>query len=178
MTLDLLGKADGRDWADRVQEQLYLAGGRPENQRPHDDPKGIFSLFSCLLRAKTYPSESSRNTRPYTNGRSSRPMACCFPSAKLPTSSASPASTLHRWLQDGFIAGEQDTAGAPGRIRVNDQIRVPFVEKRPPAGWPPMLEATMALGASRQTVLQRVKRGELQAVHVRNGRRKGGLLIS
>jgi hypothetical protein len=29
------------------------------------------------------------------------------------------------------------------------------------------------LGVSRQTVLQRVKRGELDAIHVRNGRRKG-----
>jgi predicted site-specific integrase-resolvase len=36
-----------------------------------------------------------------------------------------------------------------------------------------MLEATHALGVSRQTVLQRVKRGELHAVHVRTGRRKG-----
>lgn len=36
-----------------------------------------------------------------------------------------------------------------------------------------MLEATLALGVSRQTVLQRVKRGELPAVHVRTGRRKG-----
>jgi predicted site-specific integrase-resolvase len=36
-----------------------------------------------------------------------------------------------------------------------------------------MLEATLALGVSRQTVLQRVKRGELEAVHVRSGRRKG-----
>jgi len=36
-----------------------------------------------------------------------------------------------------------------------------------------MLEATLALGVSHQTVLQRVKRGELQAVHVRTGRRKG-----
>jgi hypothetical protein len=36
-----------------------------------------------------------------------------------------------------------------------------------------MLEATMALGISRQTVLQRVQRGELRAVHVRTGRRKG-----
>lgn len=82
------------------------------------------------------------------------------------------ASTLHRWLQDGFIAGEQDTPGAPWRIRVNDQLRSLFVEDAP-AGWLPMLEATIALGVSRQTVLQRVKRGELQAVHVRNGRRKG-----
>ena len=29
------------------------------------------------------------------------------------------------------------------------------------------------LGVSRQTVWQRVKRGELQAVHVRRGKRKG-----
>ena len=36
-----------------------------------------------------------------------------------------------------------------------------------------MLEATLAHGASRQTLMQRVKRGELQAVHVRAGRRKG-----
>ena len=45
MTLDLLGKADGREWADRLREQLYLAGGHPQNQRPHDDPKGVPSLF-------------------------------------------------------------------------------------------------------------------------------------
>jgi hypothetical protein len=36
-----------------------------------------------------------------------------------------------------------------------------------------MLEAMKALGVSRQTVLQRVKRGEREAVHFRAGRRKG-----
>jgi hypothetical protein len=36
-----------------------------------------------------------------------------------------------------------------------------------------MLETTMKLGVSRQTVLQRVKRGELQAMLVTQGRRKG-----
>ena len=81
-------------------------------------------------------------------------------------------STIHRWLGDGFIVGEQDTPGAPWRIRVTDDLRSRFVEDAP-EGWLPMLEATIALGVSRQTVLQRVKRGELQAVHVRNGRRKG-----
>jgi hypothetical protein len=45
MTLDLLGKADGRQWADRLRERLHLAGGRPHNQLPHDDPKGVHSLF-------------------------------------------------------------------------------------------------------------------------------------
>jgi DNA invertase Pin-like site-specific DNA recombinase len=81
-------------------------------------------------------------------------------------------STVHRWLADGFIAGEQPTPGAPWQIRVTDQLRARFVEQAP-EGWLPMLEATKALGVSRQTVLQRVKRGELRAVHVRIGRRKG-----
>jgi hypothetical protein len=81
-------------------------------------------------------------------------------------------STLHRWLQAGFIAGEQDTPGAPWRIRVGDQLRSLFVEDAP-TGYVPILDAMRTLGVTRQTVLQRVKRGELQALHVRNGRRKG-----
>lgn len=81
-------------------------------------------------------------------------------------------STLHRWLNDGFVAGEQLTPGAPWRIRLTDQLRALFVDDTPD-GWLPMLEATLALGVTRQTVLQRVKRGELRAVHVRTGRRKG-----
>ena len=36
-----------------------------------------------------------------------------------------------------------------------------------------MLETTMKLGVSRQTVLQRLKRGELDALLVTRGRRKG-----
>ena len=81
-------------------------------------------------------------------------------------------STVYRWINEGFIPAEQDTPGAPWRIRMTDQIKALFVDDTPP-GWLAMLEATMALGVSRQTVLQRVKRGELQAVIVRTGRRKG-----
>ncbi len=81
-------------------------------------------------------------------------------------------STLHRWLADGFIAGEQITPGAPWQIRMTEQLRQRFVEEAP-KDYVPMLEATRILGLSRQSVLQRVKRGELSAVHVRCGRRKG-----
>jgi DNA invertase Pin-like site-specific DNA recombinase/transposase-like protein len=81
-------------------------------------------------------------------------------------------STLHRWLGDGFIAGEQITPGAPWRIRLTDDIRNLFVDDAPD-GWLAMLEATLAYGVSRQTIMQRVKRGELQAVHLSTGRRKG-----
>jgi DNA invertase Pin-like site-specific DNA recombinase len=82
------------------------------------------------------------------------------------------ASTLHRWLTAGIIVGEQPTPGAPWRIRMTDELRARFVEEAPP-GYLPMLEARLRLGVSRQTVLQRVKRGELKALHVRRGRRKG-----
>jgi len=81
-------------------------------------------------------------------------------------------STVHRWLNEGIIPGEQLTPGAPWRIRITDELRGRFLEETPP-GFLPMLEATMRLGVSRQTILQRVKRGELEAVHVRRGRRKG-----
>ncbi len=40
-------------------------------------------------------------------------------------------------------------------------------------GFLPMREAMKALGVSRQTVWQRVKRGELEAVHVMRGKQKG-----
>ncbi len=81
-------------------------------------------------------------------------------------------STVHRWVSDGFIAGEQITPGAPWCIRLNDEVRSRFVEQAP-EGLVPMLEATKLLGVSRQTVLQRVKRGDISAVHVRSGRRTG-----
>lgn len=81
-------------------------------------------------------------------------------------------STVHRWLADGFIAGEQLTPGAPWRIRMTDELRNRFVEQEQ-EGYVPMIEATKILGVSRQTVLQRVKRGELDAVHLRRGKRKG-----
>lgn len=81
-------------------------------------------------------------------------------------------STLHRCLHDGFIAGEQITPGAPWQIRMTPELRARFVEEAPP-GYLPMLETTLKLGVSRQTVLQRVKRGELEAIHVGRGRRKG-----
>jgi DNA invertase Pin-like site-specific DNA recombinase/predicted DNA-binding transcriptional regulator AlpA len=81
-------------------------------------------------------------------------------------------STLHRWVNDGFIAGEQPTPGAPWRIRITEALRSRFVDNSPD-GYVVMQAATRLLGVSRQTVLQRVKRGELDAVLVRRGRCKG-----
>ena len=41
-------------------------------------------------------------------------------------------STIHRWLNDGFIAGEQVTPGAPWQIRITDELRARIVEQAPP----------------------------------------------
>ena len=81
-------------------------------------------------------------------------------------------STLLRWLDDGFVAGEQVTPGAPWRIRLTSELRAMLADTVPD-GWVPLGYASQALGVSRQTVLQKVKRGELNAVLTRTGRRKG-----
>ena len=81
-------------------------------------------------------------------------------------------STLLRWLNDGFIAGEQVTPGAPWRIRLTEELRGMLTDNAPD-GWLALHHASRALDVSRQTVLHKVKRGELRAVLTRTGRRKG-----
>ena len=81
-------------------------------------------------------------------------------------------STVYRWLKIGFITGEQLTPGAPWRIRITDDLHQK-VTPEAPEGWLPLAEAAAALGVARQTVLHKVQRGELAAVHVNRGRRKG-----
>jgi DNA invertase Pin-like site-specific DNA recombinase len=80
--------------------------------------------------------------------------------------------TLYRWLHDGFIHGFQLTPGGPWHIRVDDALRAKIVPEIPP-GWVGLTEAAAMLGVARQTVLDRVKRGELRAIHVSRGRRSG-----
>ena len=81
-------------------------------------------------------------------------------------------TTIYRWLRDGFLTGEQLTPGAPWQIRITQALRGKI---RPdvPDGWLPLDQAAKVLGVARQTVLHKVQRGELNAVHVTNGRRKG-----
>lgn len=81
-------------------------------------------------------------------------------------------STIYRWLRDGFIVGEQLTPCAPWRIRVDDDLRAKIAEDAPD-GWVRLDGAAKALGIARQTVLHKVQRGELKAVFVRKGKRKG-----
>ena len=81
-------------------------------------------------------------------------------------------ATLYRWLSEGIVVGEQVTPGAPWRIKVDAALRSRIAGEAP-AGWVGLDEASKTLGIARQTVLDRVQRGELNAVHVTRGRRKG-----
>jgi DNA invertase Pin-like site-specific DNA recombinase/predicted DNA-binding transcriptional regulator AlpA len=80
--------------------------------------------------------------------------------------------TIYRWLRDGFVVGEQLTPAAPWRIRIDQQLR-DRIRPEVPDGWLSLDQAATALGVARQTVLHKVQRGELAAVHVNRGRRKG-----
>lgn len=80
--------------------------------------------------------------------------------------------TLYRWLRDGFITGEQLVAGGPWRVRIDDAMRAKIVGETPP-GWVGLDQAAATLGVARQTVLDRIRRGELQAVHATRGQRRG-----
>jgi len=80
--------------------------------------------------------------------------------------------TLYRWIKDGFITGEQITPGAPWRLRIDQALR-DRIRPDVPEGWLSLNEAAKTLGMARQTVLHKVQRGELTAVHVNRGRRKG-----
>jgi predicted DNA-binding transcriptional regulator AlpA len=81
-------------------------------------------------------------------------------------------TTLYRWIRDGFVTAEQITPGAPWRIRIDQPLR-DRIRPEVPDGWLGLDQAATALGIARQTVLHKVQRGELQAVHVNRGRRKG-----
>jgi excisionase family DNA binding protein len=81
-------------------------------------------------------------------------------------------TTIYRWLRAGLLPGEQTTPHAPWRIRLSDETRRRFVPDVPD-GFVPLAEAARLLGVARQTVLHKVQRGELHAVQVTSGRRKG-----
>jgi DNA invertase Pin-like site-specific DNA recombinase len=78
--------------------------------------------------------------------------------------------TVYRWLASGFIAGSQLTPGAPWQIRLDQELRAKVTDEAP-EGWLPLDQAAKVLGVARQTILHKVQRGELAAVHVHLGRR-------
>lgn len=65
------------------------------------------------------------------------------------------------------LKGTQLTTCAPWRICVTEQDRRRLTAADAPAGWLPLRGAARALGVSQQTILQKLKRGELEGVRAR-----------
>jgi hypothetical protein len=63
-------------------------------------------------------------------------------------------ATVHRWLREGFVVGEQITPGAPWQIRLTNELRARVCEQAPD-GWLPLTQAAQALGVARQTACTR-----------------------
>ena len=80
-------------------------------------------------------------------------------------------TTVHRWLRDGILAGEQLTPGAPWRIVLSEAVRERLGGGEAPAGWVGLSEAARRLGVSKSQVAYWVKSGKLPAVRVTVGKR-------
>jgi excisionase family DNA binding protein len=81
--------------------------------------------------------------------------------------------TVIRWVEVGLLKGRQLTPGAPWRIVVTKQDMQRLKPTELGEDWLPLKSAARQLGISQQTILQKVKSGELEGVRVRVGRRVG-----
>ena len=81
--------------------------------------------------------------------------------------------TIHAWVREGLLRGEQLMPGAPWRIVLDDDTRRRLAGEDAPSGWVGLEQAARRLGVSKQTVSNWVKSGKLQTVRVSRGRRKG-----
>ena len=79
--------------------------------------------------------------------------------------------TVIRWIQAGLLRGSQLLPVAPWKVEVTEADLRRLKATNAPPGWLPLKGAALALGVSQQTVLQRLKSGQLEAVRVRVGRR-------
>jgi excisionase family DNA binding protein len=79
--------------------------------------------------------------------------------------------TVIRWVEEGLLRGRQLTDGAPWRIQVRpeDLARLKPADADP--AWLPLKGAAQVMGVSQQTVLQKLKCGELEGVRVQTGGR-------
>jgi excisionase family DNA binding protein len=80
-------------------------------------------------------------------------------------------STVHHWLRQGVLAGEQMTPRAPWRIVLTEEVRRRLAGGDAPAGWVGLAEAAKRLGVGKSLVAYWVKRGKLNAYRTRVGKR-------
>ena len=80
-------------------------------------------------------------------------------------------NTLDKWIATGLLRARQLTQGAPWEVQVSEADRQRLAATEAPQGWITLKCAASALGVSQQTVLNKLKSGELNGVRVRAGAR-------
>ena len=83
--------------------------------------------------------------------------------------------TIRRWVREGLLPAEQTAPHAPWRIKLTHDIRRRFIPEVPD-GYVRLADAAARTGVARQTILNQVRRGDRDAIHVTQGQR-GGLRI-
>lgn len=79
------------------------------------------------------------------------------------------SKTIHRWIREGLLPGEQATVGAPWRIYLTNEVRRRLTTGDAPPGWVGLSEAARRLGLSKQHVAYLVRTGKLPAVRTTVG---------
>jgi excisionase family DNA binding protein len=176
----------------RSRLELPLSRRGPETRRTPDDTVELIRRLAAHhpdRQIATILAKQGRLTgtgRPFTEARvKAARQRAGIPAAPPPdpdgevvtiaqaaTQLAVSTATIRRWLADGLLPAEQTTPHAPWRIRLTEQVRRRFVPDVPD-GFVPLAEAARLLGVARQTVLNKVQHGELEAIQVTSGRRKG-----
>jgi excisionase family DNA binding protein len=80
--------------------------------------------------------------------------------------------TVHRWLREGVLAGEQAAPFAPWRILLTEDVRRRLAGGDAPEGWVSLAEAARRLGIGKSLVAHWVKQGRLKAVRTTVGNRQ------
>ena len=82
------------------------------------------------------------------------------------------ASTVHHWLRQGVLAGNQLTPRAPWRIVLTEEVRRRLSGGNVPPGWVGLVEAARRLGVSKSLVAHWVNEGKLPAIRTTVGKRQ------
>jgi excisionase family DNA binding protein len=137
------------------------------NRQGHRSGRGLAFTKSSIasLRGKnhipTCPAPPPRDDRegPFTADEAARELGVSM-------------HTVHRWLRDGILAGQQLTPRAPWRILLTEEVRRRLAGGAAPADWVGLDEAARRLGMPKSTVAHLVKQGKLPAIRATVGKRE------
>ncbi len=128
--------------------------GNPFTQQSVTSLRGKHRIAKCPRTIVTDPIEG-----PFTADEAARELGVTM-------------STVHRWLREGILAGEQLTPGAPWRIVLTAEVRRRLCGGEAPEGWVGLSEAARRLGLSKSHVAYLVKTGKLHAAQATVGKRR------